>query len=239
MANHKPSHRAAERKAAKDRGEPHYFTGRPCILGHISKRATLSGHCIECRREGDRQRYAKNPEASAIRNTRRYSINKEIIKQRRREWYKRPENKEKARATRLLYESKRGEAIAEKARLNSASYRKRFPEKAKGSIVAWWARNPERKKTYARNRRARKRGNGGSHTQSDINEIFANQMGRCAYCKKRLGKVTSDRHVDHIIPLVEGGTNDRRNLQILCQSCNLEKGRRDPLLHARMLGMLL
>lgn len=33
--------------------------------------------------------------------------------------------------------------------------------------------------------------------------------------------------LDHIIPLVYGGTNERSNLQILCLSCNRLKSRRE------------
>lgn len=35
---------------------------------------------------------------------------------------------------------------------------------------------------------------------------------------------TEDLHVDHIIPLSRGGTNDLDNLQMLCSRCNLSKG---------------
>lgn len=38
-----------QRQAARDAGEPHYFTGRPCKYGHISKRNTVDASCIECR----------------------------------------------------------------------------------------------------------------------------------------------------------------------------------------------
>lgn len=38
---------------------------------------------------------------------------------------------------------------------------------------------------------------------------------KCAYCL-----VTSDLTIDHKIPIVQGGTDDVKNLQTLCQRCN-------------------
>lgn len=32
-------------------GAAHYFTGKPCLRGHISNRSAYSGNCIECQRE--------------------------------------------------------------------------------------------------------------------------------------------------------------------------------------------
>jgi 5-methylcytosine-specific restriction endonuclease McrA len=239
MANGQGSRTDRQRKAAKARGEDRYFTGRPCLRGHVSERVTSSGYCIECRREKDRIYYANNPDRVALKGKEYYAKNSELAKRKRREWYAKPENKEKAKLSRALYNEKNADYVAEYARQNAKRYRERFPEKSKQAVMDWWSRNPERKKTYHRNRRARKRGNGGSHTQAEINEIFKHQKGRCAYCRIKLGAATNERHVDHIVPLIEGGTNDRRNLQILCQPCNLEKGRRDPIDHARKLGMLL
>lgn len=171
----------------------------------------------ERQKQKDANYYARHREKVKIKSRRWYQENKEYAKQRARDYKKSP-------------------AVKAKAREAASSFRKRFPEKSKGWVTRWWQKNPDKKKTYHRNRKARKRGNGGSHTSDDIADIFKKQRGRCAYCRAKLGK---KRHVDHIAPLVRGGTNDRRNLQILCQDCNLAKHARDPLDHARSLGMLL
>jgi len=39
---------ASERAKAKELGERFYFTGKPCMHGHISKRYTGKGTCCEC-----------------------------------------------------------------------------------------------------------------------------------------------------------------------------------------------
>lgn len=33
---------------AKDAGEIYYFTGKPCVNGHISKRRVVGHNCVEC-----------------------------------------------------------------------------------------------------------------------------------------------------------------------------------------------
>jgi 5-methylcytosine-specific restriction endonuclease McrA len=48
-----------------------------------------------------------------------------------------------------------------------------------------------------------------------------------------------NRHIDHIQPVARAGTNDRSNLQLLCQPCNSSKGARDPIVFAQSIGRLL
>ncbi len=48
--------------------------------------------------------------------------------------------------------------------------------------------------------------------------VYANCNGKCGICGKpiKFKKAT----IDHIQPLSAGGTNDFKNLQIACRSCN-------------------
>jgi 5-methylcytosine-specific restriction endonuclease McrA len=47
---------------------------------------------------------------------------------------------------------------------------------------------------------------------------------RCALCCKRTD--FAEGHVDHIKPRSKGGSDNLKNLQWLCSTCNLEKGNR-------------
>jgi 5-methylcytosine-specific restriction endonuclease McrA len=58
----------------------------------------------------------------------------------------------------------------------------------------------------------------------------------CAYCRTKVGQVYD---IDHIVPLARRGTNDSRNLQVLCPTCNRRKAAKHPNQFARELGLLL
>ena len=63
------------------------------------------------------------------------------------------------------------------------------------------------------------------------------QKGKCACCRTSLLEVK--HHVDHIEPLSRGGANDDGNIQLLCATCNLQKGAKDPIEFMRLKGFLL
>ncbi len=48
--------------------------------------------------------------------------------------------------------------------------------------------------------------------------VYANGNGKCAICGKAVK--FKDMKINHITPLSAGGTNDFKNLQIACRSCN-------------------
>jgi 5-methylcytosine-specific restriction endonuclease McrA len=86
-------------------------------------------------------------------------------------------------------------------------------------IRASFGPNPKAARAKENNRRAKEMGAEGFYTSADWSAIVEAQGGRCLACGKK-SKLT----VDHIVPLILGGTNWPNNLQGLCHSCNSRKG---------------
>lgn len=105
-------------------------------------------------------------------------------------------------------------------------------------LPQWHLDNPGKSKEYTQKRRALRRGAKGSHTAADVADIRRMQKDRCANPACRC-KLEGKGHVDHRIALSKGGTNDRRNLQILCNSCNSKKYNKDEIDFMQSLGFLI
>ena len=52
--------------------------------------------------------------------------------------------------------------------------------------------------------------------------LYRNQKGKCMYCGRKLA--LADMHVDHRTPVARGGSDNDKNLQMLCGKCNTRKG---------------
>lgn len=134
-------------------------------------------------------------------------------------------------ATRI-YNAANKKKIADSCKL----WRDANKEKISNDKRAYRKNNKEKILAHCRNRRARKKLAGGTHTAADILNLFNLQKKKCAVCRKSIIK---GYHVDHIIAIVNGGTNDKYNLQLLCASCNLTKNDSDPIDFMQSKGILL
>lgn len=213
------------RKEARRLGLTHYFTGISCKHGHLEPRPTKCGQCLGCVRKRGAEYRNKYPERSlelgrARDQKRRGTTGGKRLRSAQR---------------RGLYAKNSAQTRAELREKQHLNYVKHI-EKRRAYNKRYYQNNKDRMRVRGRNYDAKKRGNGGRHTAKDISEIMEAQHGKCAYCRKIVGK---KYHVDHIRSVAKGGTNDRRNLQILCPSCNLHKRTSDPIDFARTLGMLL
>ncbi len=53
-------------------------------------------------------------------------------------------------------------------------------------------------------------------------ELMRRQNNTCVYCGNR--RTARNFEIDHIVPVVRGGSNDKSNLQVICAPCNQRKG---------------
>ncbi|HJT55833.1 MAG TPA: HNH endonuclease [Ktedonobacteraceae bacterium] len=64
----------------------------------------------------------------------------------------------------------------------------------------------------------------GNHTAEDIRQQFKRQKGKCHYCHNKLAKY----HIEHVVPVTRGGSNDMSNIVLACPPCNWRKGNKLP-----------
>ena len=205
------------RQAAREAGLSRYCTGQPCAKGHVSERYVSNNQCVECQSSYTSSWYARNRE-KVLASVRAWGIAN-------------AERKEKSeRAWRTLN--------GDRKLATDAAWRSANKERERAATKAWLKANPQAKGCYLRTRRARKLAGGGRHTSAEIAWLFEKQRGRCAHswCQQKL---RSGYEVDHILPLVLRGSNDRRNLQLLCVPCNRSKHTKHPIAFAQQNGMLL
>ena len=115
------------------------------------------------------------------------------------------------------YRDKNRDCIRQKSREYSAAH----PEIGRNSVL---------------NYRARKAAASGRLSNGLGNRLMSIQKGKCACCRK---PISNGYHMDHIMPLKLGGTNTDDNIQLLCQTCNLQKSARHPVDFMQSKGFLI
>ena len=57
-------------------------------------------------------------------------------------------------------------------------------------------------------------------------QILLSENPHCRYCGRRLTKKSAT--LDHLVPIAQGGTDERENLVLACGPVNLAKANRTP-----------
>lgn len=223
----------ASPEEAKSLNLKHYFSNKPCRIGHIGKRM-LSGECVQCQHVRAAKWREKNREKERARFSRWRDANCDHERLRRRNWN--TSNPEKRKAQRAKWAADNPEKIRASRRRRAKKNKIWLRPQNRARWNRWARQNKHKVNAIRHAYRARKAAATGSWTKEDINRIFAAQRGRCAYCRKRLMKSVS---IDHIIALSKGGTNEPRNIQLVCKSCNSAKKDKDPISFAQQAGCLL
>jgi len=171
--------------------------------------------CHSCTREHAKAAYEANIENEKLRNKDRYWSDPEKHRERGREWYY---------------------ANRERAIASSIEWRKNNRDKDREASRKWRSSHPTESRLLAKKRRAKiAAATIEIITSADIQKIRKAQKGKCAICRK----ITPKGHIDHIKPLARGGEHSKRNLQILCEECNLSKSSKDPIDFMQSLGRLI
>lgn len=175
----------------------------------------LRSHCIPCIKASKAARYEANPDKARSRSAAWRKENPDKTKASNAAWRK--QNPQKCKAHRANWQK----AHAERMNLYHAQWRKENPDRAKAHSAKYRKANREKAKARSHRRRAYIATLPEHFTAADLRLQYKSQKGLCWHCFCELNGVY---HVDHLIPLAQGGSNAPDNIVCSCAPCNLSKG---------------
>lgn len=182
-----------------------------------SQKYGLSGYCKPCDKTRQHKYAKQNRTKINERQNQNRAANREYTRAQGRKYH--ALYKEKHNARWRAYQKRNRQQLIERRRLRYTTE----PERREKNRL-YRLSHLQQYNTHARNRYALEKNAPGTHTPQDVQRIFEAQQGKCYYCKKTLTKY----HVDHVIPITRGGSNDPSNLVVTCPTCNLRKNNKLP-----------
>lgn len=115
---------------------------------------------------------------------------------------------------------------------NNRSWRENNLEKARLAGNKWAKNNLEYRRQVERKRRALKLGSQvGIYTELDVIELYGSKCHICFVeidleAERRVGRKGWEKglHIDHLIPIIDGGSDSLENVRPSHGLCNLKKG---------------
>lgn len=204
--------------AKRTRSDVGHVKGEPIrfIRGHYGRRRQYSDkERRERKRKRDREHYQRNKERIKSRVLQWQRSNPEAHRKNNQRY--RENNRDHVNARKATARAKPARTAKDREWVNRnrdkvRTYKKRYEK-----------RNPHVRRAVKANRRARC---GGRLPGDVVQRLMDSQGGRCVACDAHLKD--TGHHLDHIVPLVRGGTNTKDNVQLLCPPCNWSKGARTP-----------
>lgn len=131
----------------------------------------------------------------------------------------------KSKAGRLAhdpqYREEHAEVYAEKNREKQRRWAYNHPQEKAKRKRDWNDNHPEKVKMYTRLRRFRKLNNGGTFTEEEWSKLKAQYGNMCLCCKRSEHELLSSGLQlvpDHVLSVVQGGSNSIGNIQPLCHA---------------------
>lgn len=190
----------SERKAAKNVGLRHYFTGKPCKHGHTDTRLVSTGQCCECVRLNHYKDYPKHKEKRLQCIKGWQQMNKEKVNSQTRQW--RSDNPDKAsQVTKQYYHKNKDTKL-----INNREWRQNNKPKVQYYNALRRAQIAQATTLWA--------------DMEEIQQIYEQAT-------ELTTETGIPYHVDHIVPLFGKtvcGLHVEYNLQIITATENFSKG---------------
>ena len=183
-------------------------------------------------RASDRRKYIKHKEEMTAWQKQYRAEHKELIAARKAKYD--AEHKAERAEYAKKYNAAHRDKLLEGMKVYGAKHKERIAE----TRAAWYVANKERVRAYKAEhveekrlsdskRRAQKYGNTPVSellTEAQWRDILDQYHHRCAYCGRKMDKLT----MDHVIPLSRGGKHSANNVVPACGHCNFSKSAKTP-----------